>query len=60
MKHTDFLNYYETIFAFVQYHNWSMTELEAMMPWEFQSMVALLSNYIEKMELDRKQAMVGG
>jgi len=56
MMHTNFLNYYETIFSFAQYHNWSVTDIENMIPWEFQSMIALMSNYLEKLELDRKQS----
>jgi len=50
------MNYYERIFAFKQYHKWSIGEIEDLIPWELDVMVGLLSNYIEKVELDRKQA----
>lgn len=50
------MNYYERIFAFRQYHSWTMFEIEELIPWELDVMAALLSNYIEKMELERRQA----
>ena len=56
MMHTDLVNHYERVFAFKQYHKWNIDELESMMPWEFEVMSSLLANYIEKVELDKKQA----
>jgi hypothetical protein len=32
----------------MQHHQWSLTELENMLPWERQIYVALLMNHIEK------------
>ena len=32
----------------IQYHNWSLTELENMMPWEREIYVGLLIQYIEE------------
>lgn len=60
MMHNSLINYYERIFAFQQYHNWNMSEIEGLMPWEFDVMTSMLSNYLETMELQRKQAAVGG
>ena len=48
--------YYERIFAFKQYHKWEITDIENLMPWEFDVMTSLLSNFIEQQELLRKQA----
>ena len=31
----------------IQYHNWSLTEIENMMPWEREIYVGLLIQYIE-------------
>jgi hypothetical protein len=39
----------------MQYHKYSLTELENMMPWERDIYIALLSEYIEKENLKRKQ-----
>ena len=56
MMHNNLTAYYERIFAFRQYHQWSFEDIEGMLPWELDVMMSLLSNYIEKQELDRKQA----
>ena len=32
----------------LQYHNWSLTELENMMPWEREVYVGLLIEYLEE------------
>lgn len=44
----------------VKFHNFSLTELEEMLPWEFDVYLSLTSNYMEKLEMDRKQAALGG
>ena len=32
----------------IQYHNWSLTELENMIPWEREVYVGLLIEYVEE------------
>jgi|TARA_B100000424_G_scaffold235011_1_gene199144 hypothetical protein len=39
----------------MQYHKYSLTELENMMPWERDIYVTLLKNYIEEQNLKRQQ-----
>ena len=39
----------------MQYHKYSLTELENMMPWERDIYVALLQEHIEKENLKRQQ-----
>lgn len=55
MMHNSLINYYERIFAFKQYHNWDISEIESLLPWELDVMTSLLSNYLEAAELARKQ-----
>jgi hypothetical protein len=55
MMHNNLVNYYERIFAFRQYHQWSITEIENLLPWELDVMIGLLANYMDKIETDRKQ-----
>tara|TARA_B100000073_G_scaffold335374_1_gene328925 strand:+ start:550 stop:750 length:201 start_codon:yes stop_codon:yes gene_type:complete len=57
MMHNNLVNYYERIFAFKQYHQWSISEIEDLMPWELDVMTGLLSNYLEAREMKRKQAI---
>ncbi len=39
----------------MQYHKYSLTEVENMMPWERDIYVALLQQHLEEEELKRKQ-----
>jgi len=39
----------------MQYHKYSLTELENMIPWERDIYVTLLQNHIEKENLKRQQ-----
>jgi len=57
MMHTSLVNYYEKVFAFKQYHGWSVSEMEELLPWEFEVMAGLLNNYLETVEMKRKQSM---
>ena len=58
MMHDGLVSYYERIFAFKQFHQWGIDEISDLMPWELEVMSALLSNYLETLELKRKQARV--
>ena len=42
------MNYYKTNFAMMQHHNYSLSELEDMMPWEREIYTGLLMEFIEK------------
>jgi hypothetical protein len=52
----DLESYYRINFALMQYHKYSLTELENMMPWERDIYNSLLQEYIEKENLKRQQA----
>ncbi len=51
-------NYYETNFALMQHHKYSLTELDTMLPWERNIYIGLLINYLkeekERLELQRQ------
>ena len=48
-------SYYELNFSLMQYHKYSLTEIENMMPFERDIYVALLKNYLESEKLKAKQ-----
>ena len=48
-------NYFKLNFALMQYHKYSLTEIENMMPWERDIYVGLLQQHLEEEELKRKQ-----
>lgn len=47
--------YYRINFAMMQFHKYSLTELENMMPWERDIYVGLLQQHIEDENLKEKQ-----
>ena len=55
MIHMDLENYYKLNFALIQYHKYSLTEIENLMPWERDVYVELLKQHLEEEELKRKQ-----
>ncbi len=55
MMHNNLVHYYERVFAFKQYHGWSLSEIEELLPWELDVMSSLLSGYLENREMKRKQ-----
>ena len=56
MMHTNLVAYYERLFAFKQYHQWNVNEIENLIPWEVDVMTTFINNLIEQKELARKQA----
>jgi len=54
MAHTSLESYYQTNFALIQHHKYSLTELENMIPWEREVFVSLLHNFIEEENLKNK------
>ena len=55
LSHETLANYIQTNFGLIQHHNWSLTELESMMPWEREIYVSLLVSHLEDEELKMKQ-----
>ena len=56
LSHETLENYYKTNFQMMQNHRYSLTELEAMMPWEREIYIQMLVRHLEK-EKDRANSM---
>ena len=58
LSHDSLFNYYETNFAMMQHHKYSLTELENMMPWEREIYLGLLEQHIkeENEKIERENA----
>ena len=56
MAHMNLENYFRLNFAMMQYHKYSLTEIENMMPWERDIYLGLLNQYIEEENLKVQQA----
>lgn len=48
LSHENLFNYYETNFSLLQYHKYSLTELENMMPWEREIYIMLLVQHLQE------------
>ena len=59
MYHDSLENYMENNFSLMQHHNWSLSDLENMIPWERQTYIKMLQNLIEKRNLEYEQAKNG-
>ena len=55
MAHLSAESYYELTFSLMQYHKYSLTELENMIPWERDIYLTLLQQYIEEEKLKQQQ-----
>tara|TARA_B100000035_G_scaffold97878_1_gene82998 strand:+ start:2149 stop:2322 length:174 start_codon:yes stop_codon:yes gene_type:complete len=52
----DLESYFRLSFALMQYHKYSLTEVENMMPWERDIYVALLQQHLEDEQLKQQQS----
>lgn len=55
MSHMDLESYFKLNFSLVQYHKWSLTEIENLIPWERDIYVILLKNHLEEEEQKAQQ-----
>ncbi len=51
----DLENYFRLNFSLMQYHKYSLTEIENMIPWERDVYVELLKQHIEEEEIKQQQ-----
>lgn len=55
MAHMSLESYFKLNFALLQYHKYSLWEVENLIPWERDIYVALLQQHIEEENLKSKQ-----
>jgi len=53
--HLNLEGYFKLNFSLMQYHKYSLTEIENMMPWERDIYVILLQQHLEEEERKQKQ-----
>ncbi len=51
----DLENYFRLNFALIQYHKYSLTEIENLIPWERDIYVMLLEQHLEEEKLKQQQ-----
>lgn len=55
LSHDSLTNYYKVNFALMQHHNYSLSDLENMIPYEREVYVALLQQWLEEEKLKMEQ-----
>ena len=55
MYHVSIDSMMETNFALIQYHKWSLSDIENLIPWEKEIYVNYLVKYLEKQKLEAQQ-----
>jgi hypothetical protein len=55
MAHMDLESYFRINFSLIQFHKYSLTEIENLMPWERDIYLALLQQHIEEENLKAQQ-----
>ena len=60
MAHNNLENYFRLNFAMMQYHKYSLTEIEIMLPWERDLYVGLLQAHLEEERLKENQQKANG
>ena len=57
LSHDDLGNHYKLNFALMQYHKYSLVDIENMIPFEREIYVAMLINFLEeeKKRLEKRQ-----
>jgi hypothetical protein len=59
MAHMSLESYFRINFALMQFHKYSLTEIEDMMPWERDIYLSLLQQHIEEEKLKQQQQQNG-
>ncbi len=55
LNHDNLSNYFQTNFALMQHHKYSLTELDNMLPWERQLYIDMLMRHIEEENEKQKE-----
>ena len=50
----DLMSYYKLIFSLTQFHKWSITEIQNLLPYEREVYVIMLNQHIEEEEQKAK------
>lgn len=60
LSHNTILNYYNLIFSLAQHHNYSIQDLEKLIPFELEVYTNMLLAYLEKEKESMRRSNVTG
>lgn len=55
LSHTSLANYYSTTFAMAQHHKYSISDIEALIPFERDIYLQMLIDYLKEVEEAKKK-----
>lgn len=59
LSHNDVSAFYKLNFALAQFHKWSISEIEEMLPWEREAYGRMLAAHLEEQRKDREEQRLG-
>lgn len=48
LSHTNLAQYYDSTFQLMQYHNYSLSEIDGLIPWEREVYLSMLMEHIKE------------
>jgi len=57
MGHESLKSYFKSNFSLMQFHKWSIGEIEAMIPWEYYIYLDMLKSYLQEEERKFQEEM---
>jgi hypothetical protein len=55
LSHNTLANYYQTNFALMQHHKYSLSDIDGMIPWERDIYVKMLVEYLERLKEEQEK-----
>tara|TARA_R100001369_G_C3279575_1_gene161712 strand:- start:256 stop:447 length:192 start_codon:yes stop_codon:yes gene_type:complete len=55
LSHESLVNYYKTNYQLMQNHNWTLSDIDYMIPWEREIYVTLLVEDLKEQKLQQEQ-----
>jgi len=55
LSHNTLANYYQTNFAMMQHHKYSLSDIDGMIPWERDIYVKMLVEYLERLKEEQEK-----
>ena len=55
MAHDELTNYYQTNFALTKFHNYTLEDLENMLPWERELYMILVENWVKEQKDEARE-----
>ena len=59
IDHINLVNWFKSNFGLINFHYWSLSDIERMIPWEKQVYVGMLDNHLREQERTARELAAG-